>query len=133
MKFIFFCILVIAGFCTWHYFANPDPVKKRAKVQKSNWRTVDYYFYAARDDRLQDMEAVSSGGLKGNNQNVLDEIHDVEKAMGVELADHNSMGMGGGGGVKVMLMDENSGLMMSLTVIVKEIDGKKWIVDATPD
>lgn len=127
-------VVVILGFLAYRHFTQPqDPAKQIQKAQQSDFGVVRFWLNQAKQDNAQLMAAVCDTSAKSQSNLTLEAIHKEERERGNQYKDYFVRSMGGGGGIKAILSGEDGGIMMSLTIIVREIDDKWWIIQLTRD
>ena len=136
MKLIWLLVVVLLGVLAWQHFTSPpDPIQVRQAAQQYSNRVLDYYLEAARDDRTDDMKAVTREDAHDDVDRLMQELHKAEMDLGCEYAQPHKMTMGGGGAVKVIFMGDPTGILLKADVFVEkdEDTGKWWISRTTVD
>jgi hypothetical protein len=133
-KILILLVIAILAFLAYRYFSKPlDPAKQIQKAQQSAFGVVRFWLDQAKQDNAQLMAAVCDTSAKGQSNLMLEAIHEAERERGNGYKDYFVRSMGGGGGIKAILSGEDGGIMMSMTIIVREIDDKWWIIQLTKD
>jgi hypothetical protein len=127
-------VIVIFGYLAYQHFSKPlDPAQQIEKAQRTANGVTRFWLEQAKLDNAHYMEAVCDSTAKRQSNLMLEAIHEVERDRGGEYDDYFLRSMGGGGGLKAILSGKEAGIMMHMTIIVKKINDKWWIIQVTRD
>jgi hypothetical protein len=73
------------------------------------------------------MKQASLGSAVSQAEAILEHIHKMEESRKVEFSEYTLFSMGGGGALKAVLSGDGPVILMQMTMIIKERDGK-WHV-----
>ena len=133
-KLLVFLLLIVGVAVAWVYFTRPpDPVKERAKAQRYLNSVANYWLKCAREDRLEDMQAVCLEGAQGQSEMVLLEIHELEDQIGEEYKDFHLTSMGAKGAYMALLSAEDAGMILRLTMLIEKQGEKYWIASVASE
>lgn len=124
-------IIVVGIFVYMHFSQPPNPADVRAKAQSTAYDVVNYWLESAKNKQLSDMQAVSDENAVEDAKRVLDEIAEIENKKNAIYDNFAIFTMGTPNAYRAVLSAKGDGIIMQLTVLTKEKDGKFWVVDVT--
>lgn len=128
---LFFIAVATAAFI---YFTRaPEIEPSLEEAQKNGTMIARYWLDQAIKDNVENMKLASQGGAANQAEAILEKIHETEKSRKVEFSEYNLFSMGGGGALKAVLSGEESVVLMQMTLIMKEKDGKWYVSSVSMD
>ena len=134
MKTIIFVVVIIAlATLAYIYLTQPPNLESTLEeARESGTLIARYWLDQAKQDNLENMKKASSGAALNQTSGMLETIHQAERSAGEEFTDYSLFSMGGGGALKAVLASD-SGVLMQMTLMMKEKDGKWCVVRISGD
>jgi len=123
-------LLVAVATAAFIYLTRPPRIEEKSleESQTDGRLIARYWLDQAKKDNIDNMKKACTGVAVNQSDPILAEIRKKEKTLGMEFADYSLLSMGGGGALKAILTGgEGSGIIVQLTLIMSEQDGK-WSV-----
>jgi len=134
MKTLIYLVLIVAVATVAFIYLTRTPEVEFTleEAQKDGTKIARYWLDEAKKGNLANMKAASNGSAERQSENILKEIQTTETSMGADFNQYVLFSMGGGGALKAILSggpEGDSSILMNLTMIMKEKDGK-WCVSS---
>lgn len=127
-------VMIAVGVAGWIMLTRPpDPEKERREAQQYVAEVARYWLKCAREDRLEDMQAVCEGMAIAQSESVLGELHEIEAQVGEEYHDFHVTSMGAPGAYMALLTAEKAGLLLRLTILVEKREDTYWLTSAVSE
>lgn len=135
MKNIWFILFIIGiGTAALIYFTRVPEIKPTLEeAQKNGTLIARYWLDQAIEDNSAGMKQASIGSASNQVDIILKEIHKVEQSRKLEFSEYSLLTMGGGGALKAMLSGAESVILMQMTLIMKEKEGKWYVSSVSID
>jgi len=136
MKGMFWVVVIIAA-ATFGFIYLTRPPKLGLDLEKSQESATliaRYWLDQAKDDNVVGMKEASTGTALKQCDNMLKEIQKAENFAGCQFSDYSLFSMGGGGSLKAVLTGgEGEGVLMQMTMTMREEEGKWFVSRLTTD
>jgi hypothetical protein len=127
-------ILVIAGFFIYQQISQPpDPLEVREKAQQTEKGMVQYLLNSMSLKRDADALAVSDDNATGQVKSAMRALEEEEKQLHTQCDDYVFFTMGAAGSYKAIFSSKDSGVLLKVTLIVKEKNGKYFVTHISQD
>jgi len=136
----FWGILVLVALATaaFIYLTRPPKIEEKSleESQTDGRLIARYWLDQAKKDQLDNMKKACVDSAMNQSELILKEIQKAEIALGLPFTEYALFTMGGGGALKAVLSGEEdgrSGILMQITLIMTEKEGKWYVSKITPE